>query len=321
MGANGLVHWDEVPGRRVEVGPMCGTWTDLGRAAASVTSGLRRVQVEPGKRSTPAHVHDAEEEIFYVLAGAGVSWQDDRVCTVGAQDCIVHVAGGAAHTLIAGPEGLDLLAYGTRHPASSCRLPRAGVAWLGRSWVEIGVEPSPWGREAAVGELVVPEPGERFADVVACAEIDEVVRDHGDVEVRRRALGDAAGARQTGLNYAVVAPGKLSSLPHVHAAEEEIFVVLEGEGTLLLYECQNGCGDPPAEHAVRRGSVVVRPAGSAVAHAFRAGETGLTLLAYGERRSENITFYPRSRKVSIRGLGVVGRLELCDVWDGEPPDD
>ncbi len=47
---------------------MCATWTDLGKAGGSVATGLKRIQIEPGRRSTPAHVHEVEEEIFYVLA-------------------------------------------------------------------------------------------------------------------------------------------------------------------------------------------------------------------------------------------------------------
>ena len=59
--------------------------------------------------------------------------------------------------------------------------------------------------------------------------------------------------------------------------------------------------------------------GSGIAHAFLAHALGLTLLAYGERRSDEMTYYPRSGKVRFRGLGVTGRLELCGYWDNEPP--
>ena len=93
-----------------------------------------------------------------------------------------------------------------------------------------------------------------------------------------------------------------------HSAEEELFVVLEGEGLLLLGE---------EEHAVRRGHVVARPAGTGVAHAFRAGEHGLELLAYGTREPNDICFYPRSNKVFLRGIDLVARLERLDYWDGE----
>ncbi len=319
MTANGLVRWEDVTGRRVEVGPMCATWTDLGKAGGSVATGLKRIQIEPGRRSTPVHVHDAEEEIFYVLGGDGLSWQDGETCKVTAGDCIVHVAGGAAHTLIAGEEGMDVLAFGTRRDTPAARLPRAGVAWLGSSWVEIGGEPHPWGRELAAGELMVPEPGEQPANVVSGDEVEEVVIAYGDTDRKQRALGRAGGSRATGLNHVVVTHNRYSCPPHVHAAEEEIFVVLKGEGNLLLYDCDTRPQAPPILSLVSAGDLVVRPAGSGVAHAFLAHALGLTLLAYGERRSDEMTYYPRSGKVRFRGLGVTGRLELCSYWDGEPP--
>jgi uncharacterized cupin superfamily protein len=96
--------------------------------------------------------------------------------------------------------------------------------------------------------------------------------------------------------------------PHVHSLEEELFVVLDGEGVLLLGE---------EEHPVRAGSVISCPAASRVSHAFRAAETPLTLLAYGTREPGDLAYYPRSRKLSFRGLGVIGRLEPVDYWDGE----
>jgi uncharacterized cupin superfamily protein len=314
-----VVRWEEVPGRRVEVGPMCATWTDLGKAGGSVATGLKRIQIEPGRRSTPAHAHDAEEEIFYVLGGDGLSWQDGETCEVMAGFCIVHVAGGAAHTLIAGGQGLDVLVFGTRRAAPVARLPRAGVSWLGQSWVEIGGEPHPWGREAAAGELVVPEPGERPANVVASLAVDEVETAYGDTHRKQRELGRAGGSIATGLNHVFVVPNRLSCPPHVHAAEEEIFLVLEGEGLLEVFDCDTRPQAPPRLQAVSRGDLVVRPAGSGIAHAFLANAIGLTLLAFGERRSDEMTYYPRSGKVRFRGLGVTGRLELCGYWDGEPP--
>ena len=53
------------------------------------------------------------------------------------------------------------------------------------------------------------------------------------------------------------------------------------------------------------------------AHTFRAGENGLTLLAYGTREPGDVCFYPRSNKLSFRGVGVIGRIEQLDYWDGE----
>jgi uncharacterized cupin superfamily protein len=71
------------------------------------------------------------------------------------------------------------------------------------------------------------------------------------------------------------------------------------------------------EHAVRRGHVVARPAGTGVAHAFVAGDAGLTYPAYGTREPNDIAYFPRSGKIYFRGIGAIGRIEPLDYWDGE----
>ena len=93
-----------------------------------------------------------------------------------------------------------------------------------------------------------------------------------------------------------------------YATSVLLFVILAGEGVLRL-------GDD--ELPVRSGSVVARPPGTGVAHAFQAGGDGLSYLAYGTREPGDMCFYPRSNKVSFRGLGVIGRIERLDYWDGE----
>ncbi len=316
MAAPATIHWDSVEPRHVEVGPLSGAWADLGRAAGSVDLGLKRVRIDPGMRSTPVHVHDAEEEIFFILEGEGSSWQAGRTAPVRAGHCLVHPAGGAAHTLVAGESGLDVLAFGTRARPAFDRLPRAGVAWLGRSWVATDPDPHPWGREAAAGDLE-GEPAE--GDLPGIVALDDVAEDElgqADMRFRRRTLTRGRGAVLTGLQHVRVPAGKMGWPPHVHAAEEEMFVVLEGQGTLLLYTASRP-EEPPVEHRVSAGHVVARPAGSAVAHALRAGDEDLVYLAYGERKGHDLAYYPRSRKISFSGLGVVTRIEPCGYWDGE----
>ena len=55
---------------------------------------------------------------------------------------------------------------------------------------------------------------------------------------------------------------------------------------------------------MRAGSVVVRPPGTGVAHAFRGGDGGMTLLMYGTRDPSEVCYYPRSGKVYFVGLGL-----------------
>jgi uncharacterized cupin superfamily protein len=70
-------------------------------------------------------------------------------------------------------------------------------------------------------------------------------------------------------------------------------------------------------HPVCRGSVVGRPPGTGVAHTLRAGDGELVFLAYGTRVPNDISYYPDSGKVNLRGIGVIFRPERLDYWDGE----
>ena len=71
------------------------------------------------------------------------------------------------------------------------------------------------------------------------------------------------------------------------------------------------------EFPVQAGCTIARPGGTGRAHALRAGDDGLTLLAFGTRDPNDIVYYPRSGKISFRGVGVIGRIEQIDYWDGE----
>ena len=101
--------------------------------------------------------------------------------------------------------------------------------------------------------------------------------------------------KHTQLVIMTIPPGGEGYPPHCHAAEEELFVVLEGSGTVTL-------GDENAE--IRRGSVVSRPPGTRVAHSFLAGDDGLVYLAYGTREPNDVVYYPRTDEIRFRGVGV-----------------
>lgn len=292
-----IAHWDEVAKRRSEQDEIGATWTLLGNAAGTRNVGVNRIQIDPARRSTPAHVHQGEEEIFFVLGGSGLSWQDGETFGVGPGDCLVHRAGSAAHTLIAGLDGLDVLVFSTRAPAAATYLPHADAVRLGRLWLR--VEPLDE-RPIEHRDLPLPKPSARPESIVNVEDANgEEWRMGNDMGALTKEL---AGQRSllAGLNLDVVPPGLLNTAPHCHSAEEEVFVVLEGDGTLLL-------GDE--EHPVRRGHVVARPPGTRVAHAFRAGDDGISVLCYGTREPNDITYYPRSGVVALRGIGVLGRIE------------
>jgi uncharacterized cupin superfamily protein len=312
----GIVHWDDVEPIRAELGHLGASWRDLGTAAGTIGVGLNRMEIDPGKWSTPVHRQTGEEEIFFVLGGSGISLQDGEAFEVRVGDCLVHLAGGKTHSLRAGDEGLDVLAFGTRVPTEIGHLPRAGVAWVARTWTDFGGGEHPWEREVAAGEPAVPEPTARPPSIVNLEDAPS------EYEGRARSLAEGAGSKLTGLNWAALEDGEESSPPHCHSAEEEIFVVLDGEGALELWPTPQASrlhGEVTREtHPLRRGSVISRPAGTRIAHSLRAGPDGLTYLAYGTREPNDVTYYPRSQKTFFRGVGLITRLESLDYDDGEP---
>lgn len=299
-----LAHWDEVETRRRDLGHIRGEWQDLGQAAGSVGVGVRRIRMAPGEIPTPEHVHPVEEEIFYVLEGSGLSRQDGSTYLIRAGDCIVHVAMGEAHTLRAGDDGLSVLAFGHRMRTPGSYLPNAKRFWLNPSWTEVDQEPAPFEAEP---ELDWPEPDPRPANIV---HLPDVV--------------SAAGSVRSGLNLIELDPGRRGPPPHCHSAEEELFVVLEGEGVLELWPTPGTKRVHPdfeyQEHALRAGHVVSRPPGTRIAHSLRAGDEGMTYLAYGTRDTNDVCYYPRSNKIFWRGVGLIARLDSLDYDDGEPED-
>ncbi len=262
----------------------------LGHAAGAHRIGCSLYVVEAGARQMPVHVHGDEEEIFFVLAGGGLAWQRDGACSVRPGDTIVHPPRRQPHTFLAGPEGLELLALGSGTDTSITYLPRANVMWCGPRWVPVD-SPHPFRAEGEAGPLERPEPGERPANVVALADVDK----GGFANAEVRALGVAAGAAKAGLNHVALGPGASGAPLHCHALEEELFIVLEGAGRVVLGE---------SEYPLAAGDVLARPPGTGVAHAITAGEGGLTYLAYGTRVPGDSVYYPEARQLRLRGLGV-----------------
>ncbi|MDQ1514132.1 MAG: hypothetical protein QOC59_1974 [Microbacteriaceae bacterium] len=303
-----VTHWDGVEWTVRTVGEIGGRSQNLGTAAGSVRTGLRRVQVAPGMRSTPPHEHGSEEEIFFVMSGSGVLWLDGATCTIAAGDCIGHPAREGAHTLRAGPEGLDVLAFGTREYVETCYHPHSNRIWLGGSTLPLPAYQDLWTWDAEAGPLEFAPPGERPSCVANVEHVVPYVGGEGDCMVSDRSLGDAIGSVRTGISHVRVEDGILAYPPHCHSAEEELFVVLKGEGM-----CELGDDRLP----LLPGSVVARPAGTGVPHALRGGVGGMEYLAYGTRDPNDIAFFPRSNKIYLRGVKVIARVEKLEYWDGE----
>jgi uncharacterized cupin superfamily protein len=312
-----IANWADVEPETVDKGRLGFVSYDLGEAAGTINVGVTRAQVRPGKQSSPVHVELDEEEIFFVLSGSGLSWQNGAVYEVGPGDCIVHRVGEEIHTLVAGDDGLDVLAFGERTDPTATYLPRAQVVRMGVT-VDVSQGPHPFDREAAAGDLELPEPSPRPQTIV---NVGTVEPDYEGDSGRWVVMARKAGAVRTGLNWGRLEAGRSGASPHCHSADEEIFVILEGGGTLELWPSPvqaDRMGNEKEQHAVRAGDVISRPPSTGLSHYFLAGSEGMTFLAYGTRRPNDVCYYPRSNKIYWRGLGLIARLEPLDYKDGEP---
>jgi uncharacterized cupin superfamily protein len=299
-----LTHWDDLALEHHELGPMNARW----RTADGVRLGMSRIDVLPGAQSTPAHEHTAEEELFYVVRGDGLWWQDGRTTAIGEGDLMFARPRGGAHTIIGGGDGIDVLAFGPRHDIEVTHLPRPGVVRVGGVATFVADPRHQWHFEAEAGPVERAEPGPRPANVVHMTNVPAVEQGRPGWEQVKHRIGRHLGTVTTGMTLMDVARGAKSYPFHCHSAEEELFVVLAGEGTLRL-------GD--ARHALRAGNIVSRPAGTRIAHQFIAGDDGLSVLAYSDIDPNDLAFYPDSDKVKLRGLDVMIRVEPLDYWDGE----
>jgi uncharacterized cupin superfamily protein len=312
-----VVHWDEVESYHRAVGEMDAVWQRVGHAAGTVGVGVNRVRVAPGKLPTPPHSHGASEEIYFVLSGSGLAWQDGAVHEIRPGDCVIHRADEMEHTFVAGDEGLEYLVFATSFRTELGWLPRSAAVRIGWPWVE-GRTDDPWEIEAQQPPLEYGEPAPRPANIL---NVDEVEHEPWRTVVTAP-LATHERSQQAGFHWERINPGRRGSPPHCHSEEEEVFVILDGDGLLELWPSPQASvfGAAYEEIPIGPGHLIARPPGTRIAHSFLAGEQGLTMLIYGTRKPNDMAWYPRSNKIYWRGLGVIGRIEALEYDDGEPDD-
>jgi len=78
-------------------------------------TGVSHFRLRPGRRSPFTHRHLEAEEIYVVLSGSGRVKLEDEISAVRPLDAI-RVAPRVARAFEAGPDGLELLAFGPHIP-------------------------------------------------------------------------------------------------------------------------------------------------------------------------------------------------------------
>ncbi len=104
-------------------------------------------------------------------------------------------------------------------------------------------------------------------------------------------VGQVLGSQKLGFNVTVIPPGKCAFPYHAHRVNEELFVVLEGRGSVRI----NG-----ELHPIRTGDCICLPPGPESAHQF-VNDSSLPLryLAVSTMELPEIVEFPDSGKISV----------------------
>ena len=136
-------------------------------------------------------------------------------------------------------------------------------------------------------------------------------------------IGGVTGMQDLGAQYIVVPPGTSGFPFHAHRNNEEMFIILEGEGTYRKGE---------ERWPIRAGDIISAVAGDAsTAHQIiNTGGVDIRYFAISTRNDPDIVEYPDSGKFMVAsgipaGGGMMGAefvlrgrdKPLLDYWDGE----
>ncbi len=122
----------------------------------------------------------------------------------------------------------------------------------------------------------------------------------------RRALGDAFGLEQFGVNLARLGPGAHSALRHAHTLEDEFVYILEGTPTLVT---------DAGETVLHPGMCAGFRAGTGDAHALvNRSDADVVYLEVGSRKENEAVDYPDDGMI---GRTIDGRWTYLHA-DGTP---
>ncbi len=164
---------------------------------------------------------------------------------------------------------------------------------------------------------------DKIKPVINLADVPLRENGHGDkFAARIGTFGHMIGSTGIGCMLHVVEPGKTAFPFHAHHAIDELFVILEGEGTYRFGE---------ETYSVKAGDVLAAPTGGPeVAHQItNTGGEALKYLGISTKIDTEVVEYPDSGKFAVMsrfdwsdpdagGIRYIGRLDSAlGYWDGE----
>ena len=143
--------------------------------------------------------------------------------------------------------------------------------------------------------------------------IDELQLEHGargdKFEWRSARIGPRVGAKDLGYSYDVLPAGKAGCPFHSHHAEEEMFFIVKGKGTLRYGK---------ETRKVRAGDVICCPTGGpdTAPQLVNDSKEDLAFLSISTMAPAEVCEYPDSRKIGAFGGKSPSRLKHMTPADG-----
>ena len=152
-----------------------------------------------------------------------------------------------------------------------------------------------------------------YHPVARLAELPLEQSDEAGFRSKDAMVGKLLQLTRLGCAYTEVAPGDTACPFHVHHGEDEMFVVLEGEGEYRF-------GD--TRHAVKAGDVLGAPMGGPdYAHQLsNTGSTTLKYLAISSLADIDVQQFPDSGKFLVSSRRVAGTARERSFYKGREAD-
>jgi uncharacterized cupin superfamily protein len=289
---------------------------------------LRRIP--PGASVCPYHLHYNQWELFVVRSGEGTVRTPDGRHVVKAGDVFVHPPRAAHQLTNTGTADLEVLIIADNPSLDCCHYPDSDK-WGGRAfgWIfrmtpcdYLDGEEEPLPGVTPAGPPLPPPPPPPAPFAQRRVSIDALPWENFDSPKKKfrggsKELSIALGAlrnQPTGLGGHPFdlelgkVPAGFSSCPyHIHSSQWELFLFLEGTGTVRTAE-----GTFP----VGPGDIVLHPPGEA--HQFTATGTGdLQYFLIADNPTTDIWQYPDSAKWGFNAPRKFFRPAETPYWDGE----
>jgi len=157
------------------------------------------------------------------------------------------------------------------------------------------------------------EPAATYNPILRLGDLPLEQSDEAGFRSRDAAVGTMLQLTRLGCAYTEVAPGETACPYHVHHAEDEMFVILSGEGEYRFGE---------QRYLVQAGDVLGAPLGGVTyAHQlFNTGSEPLRYLAVSSKADLDVQQFPDSGKFLVTSRPVPGSARARFFHKGEVSD-